>query len=320
MLPNLSCMHISGVVDNPTTDGTGPPPGHAERAQLAVTESPFMPGCGFIHLATVSVAEMAVAEYCCHVLKTLPHLSAKRQKVDDGESSQGPPREIQTTINSICSIGNEIHDRPVPYGMSEDAAQSLDAWKKISVMADMLRRPWSDDNHTTCNEFLKAYLKARGLPTDTPFDDLNSSSRHNRYGEYLTRCSFGFYHSREFTKTLRVHAEGAPSSACVGVIMLNDVPRKYNWSSLLGREREELQWRIEGVVACPFYLQHQKGGIGRAILHHLEHRLTTASGVNKIVVGVAHDAPSKWKEKLRKTPFINCAGWCDASDDDDDDE
>ena len=323
MLPNLSRLQTQMLAPGPSADGA--------RVKLVVTESeytqisPRLSSYKFrVHLATVSLAEIAVAEYCYSLLNSEREDDAstsKRQKLEE-EPSPGyydsDMKRLRRIVLLAHLVGKEVGDlindleRQKLLKDSDGSRRSFNAWHRLTTITDVLRRKQSEERTAACRVFLADYLSTRNLPTDaSPVGKLGlemADSRFLRYEEYLNRCDKGFFHSSDFTKTLRVHGVGTAPSACVGVVMLDDELKQYVWSGFPTDEiKSEWQWRMEGVVACPFYLNSYGGGVGSTLLGHIKQRVDAAPDVSRVAVAVAHSAPPAWKAKLRDALFINCS-------------
>jgi hypothetical protein len=345
MLPNLSQLDI------------GVRGAEEARIELQVTESSafqFRYSCAqhttVFHVATVSLAETFVAEYCYHILlSVLPgEEDRKRRKVGTGEedhkrrrvetgegegssSDDDGPRDprliLKSLMDLLLTIGTQMQQcrrrTPLPSdkktGVSSDEETAVHerafvAWQGVLEFATAARSARfthaSEEFVATCRKYLSAYLALRGLPDESHYRVgwIRFEHRVNLYDEYFSGSN-AYYENDAFRKTLRVHAIGADQAACVGIVMLDDLPRVYRWSAFYDPSAcEEPQWRMQGIVACPFFLHHNGGGVGSAVLRHVERRLREAEGVSKVAVSVLRNASSEWKAKLHNATFVNCSG------------
>lgn len=321
MLPSLANLSIGAPIANP-----GPSANDA-RVKLVVTESeytqipPRFSAYHRVHFATVSLAEIAVAEYCYSIFNSEPKDGAstsKRQKLEEEPFpgyNDSDMKRLHRIVLQVYSVGKEVrnlvNDLEQRKLLTDGNRQSFNAWGILTTTTDALRRKQSEERTTAARVFLAEYLSTRNLPTDaSPVGELGlemADSRFLRYEEYLNRCYSGFFHTSDFTKTLRVHGVGTAPSACVGVVMLDDELKQYDWSGFPTDDiKSERQWRMEGVVACPFYLNCYGGGVGSTLLGHIKQRVDAAPDVSKVAVAVSHSAPPAWKAKLRDALFINC--------------
>lgn len=261
------------------------------------------------HHATVSVAEMAIAEYCFFLLK------AHADQVDKWHGD--PPLEeldlialfVQEKAEKFWNMGAEYQARVGP----SPAQENFEAWRRLERLVDRLQSHDGPNNESAAEarEFLTGYLQRRGLPPGTSPAKMTQSRLH-RYEEYFT-TSFAYVNSSAFTKTVCAKIEATEASngasGVVGVVMLSDEARVYNWSLFQDSEAgRKPQWRMEGIIACPFYTAARQGGVGRALVDHIGERIRADPSADTVAVSVASNAPDFWKEKLSRTEFINCSG------------
>lgn len=276
------------------------------------------------HYAVVSVAEMAVAEYCFFLLEGLDV-----KKPGMAELWNDLLEDVDETMDilSAAGQGGELPLFPAPSLLS--AFHELKPL--VSTLLSSSKESLSAENAARAREFLTSYLQRRGIPTDTrPIGiqtiadsriSMTSITRIRNYGEYFSgRTPYAY--SREFTKTVcastaLIEASGSFSTV-VGAVMLNDEPKVYSkfWMFQDEEAGEKPQWRMEGIIACPFYTTAQQGtygrgrgsGVGSALINEIGARIKDQKKVTTVAVSVAKSAPDFWREKLLATEFINCAG------------
>ena len=267
------------------------------------------------HYAVVSVAEMAVAE-CCFFL--LEGLDVKKPGM--AESWKDLLADVSETMEGFSAAV------PAPNLLS--ACRELGPL--VRTLLSSIEESPSAENAARAREFLTSYLQRRGLPTDTRPIGIQTTAdsrismtsritRMRNYGEYFSG-RHPYAYSREFTKTVcastaLIEASGSFSTV-VGAVMLNDEAKVYSnfWMFQYEEAGQKPQWRMEGIIACPFYTTARQGqgrsgsGVGSALINEIGARIKDEKTVTTVAVSVAISAPDFWKEKLLATEFINCAG------------
>lgn len=280
------------------------PPTPTPDTPLSVVESTAVEVDGdSFHNATVSVAEIAIAEFCFFV--------------KFGLDSNFEDWDDDPVLNEFVKVAEMIKQAAVRFVNKQrssttavDAHSDLQRWARLKTLLETILSSYgpNQENAPTATAFLDSYLEERGLPVDTsPVNRSNTNGwigRAEIYQEYFIRSPYST--SDTFTKTCRVN-NGA--SGVVGVVMLNDRPAVYKWSGFLGTEAySEKQWLMQGIVACPFYTAAGGKGVASALLAHVGERLRRDPEVSHVAVNVASYAPDFWKEKLASTDFVNCSG------------
>jgi len=275
------------------------------QAPLSVAESSAVEVDGeSFHNATVSVAEIAIAEFCFFV--------------KSGFESNFEDWGDDPVLNEFVKVAGMIEQVAVRFvrqqrsmtAALERSRSDLQRWARLKTLLETILRSYgpNEQNAQMASAFLDSFLEERFLPYDTsPIGSSNASGWSGRveiYQEYFIRSSYAT--SGRFTKTCRVK-NGA--SGVVGVVMLNDRPAVYKWSGFSGTEAyTEKQWFMQGILACPFYTAVGGKGAASALLAHVGGRLRSDPEVSHVAVNVASYAPDFWKEKLASTNFVNCSG------------
>ena len=276
------------------------------------------------HYAVVSVAEMAVAECCFFLLEDL-HV----KKPEMAESWKDLLEDVSETMEEFSAAGGRYEAL-----QQFTAPNLLSACRELEPLARTLlssiEESLSAENAARAQEFLTSYLQRRGLPPDTRPIGIQTTAdsrksmtsritRMMNYGEYFSgRRPYAY--SREFTKTVcastaLIEASGSFSTV-VGAVMLNDEAKVYSQFFMFQDEEagKKPQWRMQGIIACPFYTTAQQGqgrrgsGAGSALINEIGARIKEQNTVTTVAVAVATSAPDFWKEKLLATEFINCGG------------
>jgi len=296
-LPNLSTLSLrDGKAE------TGCLSDHRDKRQkpagcveLTVTETTE------IHIASLSVLEMMLAEFSHGFLK-LFESSAAAADLDSSSDETG-------ALPEIVALRERLQDLSVTVVDAMERLRQLGVYQhaRCQMASGFLelieRRVYNSEMNTECVDFLSRYLEEREIPPNTAPAMIRQSSDYV-YEEYFDQQKIGILDG-SFNKMIRVLSVPNRPYACVGVIMLNDVPKTYGDSELP-------EWKMQGVLSCPFYRTH-RGGASSAILSHLKARVANQSLVKTILVEILRSAPDFWKYRLQNTDFINCVG-CVLSD------
>ena len=294
MLPLLALPET--IAPTPSTPTLDIPFGVVESTAVEVDGGSF-------HNATVSVAEIAIAEFCFFVKSGL---NSNYEDWDDDP--------VLNEFANVAGMIKEVATIFVTQQQSSTTAANTDSdlqrWARLNTLLETILSSYGPDqkNAPVAKAFLDSYLEERDLPVDTsPIDGSSKSGWIGRvqiYQEYFIRRPYAT--SGSFTKTCRVK-NGV--YGVVGVVMLNDQAVVYKWSEFLGTDAySEKQWLMQGIVACPFYRSSGGKGVASALLAHVGERLRRDAEADHVAVNVASYAPDFWKEKLAATDFVNCSG------------
>lgn len=292
---------LPSLVACPATTGTKRDRGAPEVKQTELRVS-LVPRYALpFHPVVLHVYAMMIAELAYYV--TLGHPPACDASDDEDASPEKGTKysdfkDMRTLRERVRDAKERLEIVSLSLSYVKEKATALQQHAELALNGD--------PSSPGLKEWLKAYLLARNLPTDTPpsWHKDTLRNRLNLYAEYATPYSHSYLFNQQFVGGLVCSVGGG--GGVVGVVMQQDGGKSLLDRFLSTKEDDEADALrrkydnngqpcvyIQGIVACPFYSARPCASpdpapprafgpsVGDAFLNHLRENIVLVDPIRK---------------------------------------